>query len=55
MAVKGVVYDSPRPGFPALMVIFQNGEVLVARAAPSVAAAEKLLANIMQEFRGERR
>jgi len=55
MAVKGVVYDSPRTGVPALMVIFHNGEVLVARAASSVAEAEKLLAKIMQEFHGERR
>ena len=55
MAVKGVVYDSPRTGVPALMVIFHNDEVLVARAASSVAEAEKLLAKIMQEFHGERR
>ena len=50
MAITGVVYDSPRADLPPLVVILHNGDVLVARAAPTVAVAEKFLADIMQEF-----
>jgi len=50
MAVTGVIYDSPRAGLPPLAVILHNGEVLVARAAPSIVAAEKFLSDIMHEF-----
>ena len=50
MAVTAIVYDAPRAGLPPLAVILHNGEVLVARTAPSIVAAEKFLADVVHEF-----
>lgn len=49
--ISGVVYDPPKNGFPYLAVIFKpDGEVLVARAVPSLQAGEQLIASTLNEF-----
>jgi hypothetical protein len=49
--ITGAVYDPPRPGLPHIAVTFKpDGEVLVARVVPSVAAGEALIQSVMQEF-----
>jgi len=48
--VHGVVYDPPSAGFPPVVVIFYEGEVIGARAAPSVEAGEAFLAKVINEF-----
>lgn len=48
--MQGVVYDPPSSGLPYLAVVLHKGEVVVARAVPSVAAGEALIAEVFQEF-----
>lgn len=48
--MKGVVYDPPAAGLPYLAVVLHKDEVVVARAVPSVAAGEALIANVFQSF-----
>jgi hypothetical protein len=48
--MDGVVYDPPASGLPHLAVVLHNNEVVVARAVPSVAAGEALIASVFQAF-----
>ncbi len=49
--MHGVVYDPPGAGLPYLAVVLDNnGEVVVARSVPSVAAGESLIATVFAEF-----
>ena len=48
--MNGVVYDPPAPGLPYLAVVLHKGEVVVARAVPSVQAGESLIASVFQSF-----
>lgn len=48
--LEGVVYDPPSSEYPPLIVIFRaDGEILTARAAASVEAAESILAEVLAE------
>ncbi len=48
--LEGVVYDPPSSGYPPRIVIFRaDGEILTARAAASVEAAESVLAEVLAE------
>ena len=48
--MKGVVYDPPSVGLPHLAVVLHDGEVVVAKTVPSVAAGEILIADVFQSF-----
>lgn len=48
--MKGVVYDPPSAGLPYLAVVLHDNEVVVAKAVPSVAAGEALIASVFQSF-----
>jgi hypothetical protein len=48
--VHAIVYDPPAADLPHLAVVFLDGEVLAARAAPSFEAGERFLAKMMSEF-----
>jgi hypothetical protein len=46
--ISGVVYTPPGPQFPLIAVLFgPDGEVLTARAVPTVAAGEKLIYEVL--------
>jgi hypothetical protein len=52
--LEGVVYDPPSSGYPPLVVIFRaDGEILTARAAASVEAAESFLAEVLAEVQAK--
>lgn len=52
--VKGLVYDSPKAGFPHVVVVFDDdGEVLVARSVPSVAAGDALLEEVLGDLQSK--
>ena len=44
--ISGVVYDPPTAGLPHIAVVLHEGEVLTARACPSIAEAERFLSGI---------
>lgn len=49
--MRAVVYGPPGPGLPYLAVILNSeNEVVSARAVPSVAAGEALIAKTVAEF-----
>ncbi|BEP93273.1 hypothetical protein GmRootA79_16570 [Acidovorax sp. A79] len=53
--MNGVVYDPPRAGLPYLAVVLDNnGEVVVARSVPSVAAGEALIQQTFAAFAADR-
>jgi hypothetical protein len=48
--LEGVVYEPPSCEYPPVIIIFKpDGEVLTARSAASVEAAESLLERVMEE------
>jgi len=52
--LEGVVYDPPSSEYPPLVVIFRaDGEILTARAAVSVEAAESFLAEVLEEVQAK--
>ena len=52
--LEGVVYDPPSSEYPPLVVIFRaDGEILTARAATSVEAAESFLAEVLAEVQAK--
>jgi hypothetical protein len=52
--LHGVVYDPPSSEFPPLVVVFSpDAEVLAARAAPSIEAAEAFLETIINELQDQ--
>lgn len=54
MYVSGAVYDPPRNGLPHVAVVFDpKGEVLVARAVPSVEAGEALLKEVFADIQAK--
>lgn len=48
--MNGVVYLPPTSGLPYLAVVLHDGEVVVARSVPSVAAGEELIASVFNGF-----
>lgn len=49
--ITGAVYDPPRDGLPHIAVVIKpDGEVLVARAVPSVEVGEALIAKVFKAF-----
>lgn len=52
--LDGVVYSPPSAEYPALIVIFKSdGDILAARAAPSVEEADAFLARVVEEVRAK--
>ena len=52
--LEGVVYDPPSSEYPPLIVIFKpDGEILTARPAASVEAAESFLAEVLAEVQAK--
>lgn len=52
--IEGVVYDPPSSEYPPIIVIFrEDGEILTARAAASVEAAESFLAEVLAEVQAK--
>lgn len=46
--IHGAVYTPPNPSLPLIAVLIgPDGEVLTARVVPSVAAGEKLIADVL--------
>ena len=50
--VRGAVYSPPMKDLPPIAVIFNENEVIGARAVPSDEKGEAFLATMMQEFAG---
>jgi hypothetical protein len=48
-----VVYDPPGPNLPYLAVLFFNGELIAAKAAPTKAEADSMLAKLSGEYASE--
>jgi len=49
--ITGAVYDPPRAGLPIVAIVFKpDGEVLIARTVPSVAAGDALIRSVFDEF-----
>lgn len=52
--LEGVVYDPPSSEYPSLIVIFKaHGEILTARSAASVEAAESFLDEVLSEVQAK--
>jgi hypothetical protein len=52
--LQGVVYPPPTGDYPPVVIIFKSdGEILAARAAASMQAAETFLGQVMEEVQAQ--